>query len=155
MTCETVRQDLSGLLDDALEAPAARAVRQHVDSCDGCRAELESLEHLSKLLAARLEPDPGFIVRFRMRRDQAMEESMAWLPWRRLALRLAPLATAAVIGVTAGFWLSTPSEPIVERTAWYELESREWGSDQAMADEELMARPALHIAMEPFPGGLP
>lgn len=155
MTCEQVGQELSGLLDGALEASVARTVRDHVDACDGCRLELESLERVSTALAVRLEPDPGFIVRFRTRRDEAVEESLAWLPWRRLALKLAPLAAAAVIGVTTGFWLSAPSEPVVERVAWYELEQREWGSDQAMADEEMTARPVLHIAMEPFPGGLP
>jgi anti-sigma factor RsiW len=164
MTCEPARGELSRLLDDELTADDAREVRTHLEACPGCRQEFEALSQLSAVLATSLEPDPGFIVRFRDRRDEAIADVVEWRVWRRLALRLAPLAAAAVFGTATGFWLSAPSQPSIELTATEAasefvelgtLEMLEWGTDQAFATEEVMVRPVLHIAMEPFPEGEP
>jgi anti-sigma factor RsiW len=158
MTCEHSRSELSSLLDDELAADVARGVRAHLEACPACRQELEALRGLSAVLATGLEPDPGFIVRFRERRDQVAADAMEWLPWRRWATRLAPLAAAAVIGLATGLWISVPSEPWMEpgdQIELAELEMLEWGTDQAFASAEVAAQPVLHIAMEPFPGGEP
>lgn len=156
MTCEIARDEFSALLDGELDARLAGAVRTHLDACDACRVQFAGLEALSQALATpRLEPDPGFVVRFRARRDREVGDRLDWLPWRRMAFRLAPLAAAAVLGVATGLWMSAPSEPAIERPALVDLEYSEWGSDQALAAEEFMPSPVLHIAMEPFPGGLP
>src|SRR5260370_12222489 len=55
MKCTTVRKNLAGYLDDALTG-AARvkeriAVREHLESCNGCRAELEKFRKLAVLLS--------------------------------------------------------------------------------------------------------
>src|SRR5260370_11250236 len=55
MKCTTVRKNLAGYLDDALTG-AARvkeriAVREHLESCNGCRAELEKFHKLAVLLS--------------------------------------------------------------------------------------------------------
>ena len=50
MNCKDIREDLSAHLDGELD-PARRAeIDGHLASCDGCRAELERLRRLSKLL---------------------------------------------------------------------------------------------------------
>lgn len=158
MTCDGVRGELSSLLDAELTEQEAGAIQAHLDGCPECRAELQSLRAVSAALAARLEPDPGFIVRFRERRDRAAVDIVEWRLWRRLALRLAPLAAAAVFGAVAGLWISAPSQPMARQATVIgieELEQQEWGSAQAFATEDVMARPVLYIAMEPFPGGEP
>jgi anti-sigma factor RsiW len=155
MRCDIARDEFSALLDGELDGSLDGAVRAHLESCEPCRTQLAGLEVLSRALATRLEPDPGFIVRFRARRDREIGDRLAWLPWRRLAFRLVPLAAAAVLAVAAGVWISAPSEPAVEMLELVDLEYGEWGSDQALADEEFRPSPVLHIAMEPFPGGLP
>ena len=158
MTCERVRSELSGLLDAELAADDARAIRAHLETCPTCGEDLQALEAVSAAFATRLDPDPGFIVRFRERRDRAAVDILEWRLWRRLALRMAPLAAAAVFGAATGLWISAPSRPVAEPSAFVEieeLEQAEWGTVQAFATEEAMARPVLHIAMEPFPEGLP
>src|SRR5712691_1515130 len=55
MKCTTVRKNLAGYLDDALTG-AARvkkriAVREHLESCNGCREELERFRKLAVMLS--------------------------------------------------------------------------------------------------------
>jgi hypothetical protein len=68
--------------------------------------------------------------------------------WRRLAVRLLPLAAAALIGAAAAVWLS------MEETELGELEARQLGDGFIMTiGEEANTNPVLQIAFEPFPGG--
>jgi hypothetical protein len=62
MKCTTVRTKLAGYLDDAMTG-AARVeqrveIRQHLDSCGVCRAELEKFRKLSSLLSQVRKSDP-------------------------------------------------------------------------------------------------
>ncbi|MDX1382424.1 MAG: hypothetical protein R3190_02215, partial [Thermoanaerobaculia bacterium] len=57
-------------------------------------AELRDFGRLSRILAVPAEiarEDPFFLTRFRHRRDRLRESLAALPPWRRVALRLAPI----------------------------------------------------------------
>ena len=55
---------------DALDARDARAVREHLETCAGCRAEFDQLRDASALLAHAAEPEaPSDEVRRRIMRD--------------------------------------------------------------------------------------
>jgi anti-sigma factor RsiW len=43
MSCRAARPKLSAFLDGDLEAPVSRAVAAHLETCAGCRADLDSL----------------------------------------------------------------------------------------------------------------
>ncbi len=94
MKCTTVRTKLPGYLDDALTG-AARVqervqVRQHLDECFVCRAELQRFRRMSVMLSrvpknappadlavrikvavAQAQPTPTWATRFRKIRDRA------------------------------------------------------------------------------------
>jgi hypothetical protein len=72
----------------------------------------------------------------------------SWLLWRRLAIRLLPLAVAALLGAVATVWLS------VEEKGLSELEARELG-DGFTATMSETPYPVLQMAFEPFPGEAP
>lgn len=54
MTCAKIQTKLPGYLDGAIRSADHQLVRQHLDSCDGCRTELERYRKLA-LLTARVE----------------------------------------------------------------------------------------------------
>jgi anti-sigma factor RsiW len=141
-TCRELSSLLSAHLDGELAVAEESALREHLAGCTACRAELESLRRLAESVAARTEPDPFFVTRFR-----ALRDSDPWAkpePWRRLALRLLPFAAAAVLGAFVAVWQSQPP------AALGELESGALGEASLIAlDTE--ADPVLRIALEPFP----
>ncbi|KPL04663.1 MAG: hypothetical protein AMK75_00965 [Planctomycetes bacterium SM23_65] len=52
MNCRTICDHLSAYLDGELEAELAREVKAHLDSCERCREELDSLRELTGMLHA-------------------------------------------------------------------------------------------------------
>lgn len=100
-----VVDDLSALLDGALDPAAGRSVEAHLAACASCRAEHDRLR--GALLALRRlppppEPSPWFATRLAAR--LAGEPRRGWLgrlaAWRwRLGLPAAGLAGAALAGV--------------------------------------------------------
>ena len=145
MTCERWEPLLSLYLDGELSASDVSPLERHLESCERCREELASFRELSGVLSTDPEPDPFFLTRFRARRDEELGTGSVQV-WRRLAVRLLPLAAAALIGAATVIWLS------VEDTGFVELEARHLGDGFVMATEgELF--PGLQIALEPFPGG--
>ncbi len=151
MTSGHVEPMLSAYLDGELTTQDRHAVRAHLDACEACRTELASLQSLSTLLAAEVEPDPGFLARFRANRDRVIENAMPWLVWRRLALRLVPVAMAAIVVALAVLGLSSTQEALLD------LEARALGSSSPFIGVEDVATPdpVLRIAFEPFPGEVP
>jgi anti-sigma factor RsiW len=141
-TCQELSALLSAHLDGELAAAEESLLNEHLAGCAVCRAELAELRRVAEGLAARTEPDPFFVARFR-----ALRDSDPWArpePWRRLALRLLPLAAAAVLGAVAAVWSSQPP------AALGELEARALGEVSVIAfDTE--PEPVLRIALEPFP----
>jgi anti-sigma factor RsiW len=133
-------------LDGELSASDVSRLERHLEICERCREELASFRELSVMLATQPEPDPFFLTRFRARRDEELGTVGSVQVWRRLAVRLLPLAAAALVGAAAVIWLS------VEEAGLEELEARQLGDGFVMATE---GEPysGLQIALEPFPGG--
>jgi len=145
MTCERWELMLSPYADGELPASDVTAIEVHLGSCPRCREELASFRELSNLLASETEADPFFLTRFRARRDQVLTKETLPLLWRKLAVRLLPLAAAALLCATAALWLST------EEPELGELEAQHLGDGFLAAAER--PNPVLQIAFEPFPGG--
>jgi anti-sigma factor RsiW len=100
-----VVDDLSALLDGALDPAARRAVEAHLAACPACRGEQGRIEGALRALArlpAAPEPSPWFATRLAAR--LANEPRRGWLglpaSWRwRLAVPAAGLAAVAAAGV--------------------------------------------------------
>ena len=72
-------------------------------------AELAEIRRLSRRLAVPEDvgrPDPFFVTRFRARRDALRSAAQSVQPWRRIAMRLLPLAAGALLGATLAVWAS-------------------------------------------------
>jgi anti-sigma factor RsiW len=135
---------LSLYWDGELSASDASHLERHLDACESCREELASFRELSGLLESQTKPDPFFLTRFRARRNEELGIGSLQV-WRRLAVRLLPLAAAALLGAAAVTWLS------VEEAGLEELEASQLGDGFVMATEG-EPYPGLQIALEPFPG---
>ena len=153
MSCERWEPLYSAFLDGELPATDGEAFREHLTTCSACREELESLQSLSQVLSVggdSVEPDPGFVVRFRARREEEFGSAGHRFLWRWLAVRLAPLAVAAILVAIAAVWFSESEEALTE------LEARELGNGFFVVSEEAaLQAPVLSIALEPFPGTEP
>jgi anti-sigma factor RsiW len=136
---------LSPYADGELPASDVTAIEVHLEVCPRCREELASFRELSNLLASETEADPFFLTRFRVRRDQMLAKEGPLIVWRKLAVRLFPLAAAALLGAAAALWLST------EEPELGDLEAQHLGDSFLTMVEQ--PEPVLQIAFEPFPGG--
>ncbi len=146
MTCEQWIPLLSQLLDGEAQDLPGGQFENHLESCDECRDQLDSFRQLSGILSTHTEADPHFLTRFRARRNMELGVPGIWRVWRKLAVRLLPLATAAILGAAAVVWLSVEEEGLVE------LEAIELGNGYSMLYEDVTeVEPVLHIALEPFP----
>ena len=90
MTCRHEQTSISALVDSELSEESARDVEARIEACSTCRDLLVSFREMGEKLtdALETETDPGFLVRFRARRE---ELSVApWWTWRQLAMRLLP-----------------------------------------------------------------
>jgi len=83
MNCHETRERLSGLLDDALDAPERTAVGAHLEGCPDCRLELDRLRATVSLLSRVERPRApvGFVDRV-----MAADHPLPW--YRRLGRRL-------------------------------------------------------------------
>ena len=145
MTCERWEPMLSPYADGELPASDVTAIEVHLGSCSRCREELASFRELSNLLASETDADPFFLTRFRARRDQLLAREALPAVWRRLAVRLLPLAAAALVAAAAALWIST------EEPELGELEAQHLGD--GFLTTAGVPEPVLQIAFEPFPGG--
>ena len=139
MSCPEDR--ISAWIDGELAQQDASAVETHVAGCATCQELVASLRNQFQYFETDVASDPGFVVRFRERRDQV---SVApWWTWRELALRLVPLAAAVLVAAIAVLWMSPA--PV--------------GSLQALEHDALGTpvefdngpEAVLSIAFEPFP----
>ena len=139
MSCPEDR--ISAWIDGELAQQDASAVETHVAGCATCQELVASLRNLSPYFETDVAPDPGFVVRFRERRD---EVSVApWWTWRELALRLVPLAAAVLVAAIAMLWMSQAPAGSLQ-----ELERDALGSPVAF---DSGPEAVLSIAFEPFP----
>jgi anti-sigma factor RsiW len=151
MSCRHEQTSISALVDGELSEEAARELEARIEACADCRELLASFREMGPTLsnALKTEPDPGFLVRFRSRRD---ELSVApWWTWRQLAMRLLPLTVAALAAAVAVVWVSL-SQPGDFR----ELEVAAIGDPGAFVPAQANApESVLSIALEPFPEEIP
>ena len=153
MSCERWAPFYSAFLDGELPVKDREGLREHIKTCSACQEELESLQSLSRTLsvgADSAEADPGFIARFRAKRDEEFGSAGPTFFWRWLAVRLVPLAVAAILVAIAAVWVSEREEALTD------LEARELGNGFSVVSEEAALQdPVLSIAFEPFPGTEP
>jgi hypothetical protein len=77
MKCTTVRKNLAGYLDDAVTGTARveerAGIREHLESCKACRAELQHFRKLAVMLsrAAKNDPPADLAVRIKVAAAQA------------------------------------------------------------------------------------
>lgn len=141
MVCENER--ISAWLDGELSETESAAVESHVEGCASCRETVAAFRSLSQYFSDP-ETDPGFVVRFRERKESL---SVApWWTWRQLALRLVPLAAAILIAALAAIWVSSSRESELRA-----LELDALGDPIAL---ETGPEVVLSIALEPFPEDL-
>ncbi len=139
MSCPEDR--ISAWIDGELGRTDASSVETHVAGCATCQELAASLRNLSQYFETDVASDPGFVVRFRERRDQI---SVApWWTWRELALRLLPLAAAVLVAAIAVLWMSQAPAGSLQ-----ELERDALGSPVAF---DSGPEAVLSIAFEPFP----
>jgi predicted anti-sigma-YlaC factor YlaD len=150
MTCKRWEPLYSSFLDGEMSAGEEKTFGEHLGQCPSCREATESLRRLSEMLSVSIEPDAGFVARFRARRDEELEPTGSGLVWRWLALRLAPLALAAVAAAAFVVWSSEPEVDLRE------LEASELGIGlSAEYEETALMHPVLSIALDPFPESEP
>src|SRR5262245_56322877 len=78
MQCEEVREQFADYVIDQLQEPTATRVREHMRSCESCRAEAEELKSLWTTLGLipTQEPSPELRSRFQIML-QAYEHGLA------------------------------------------------------------------------------
>lgn len=116
-----------------------------VEIDDDVRAELKELARLSAALVVppeRIRRDPFFVVRFRHRRDEMRAALVGAQPWRRVALRLLPLAAGALIAAGAVIGMSSNSSNLVR-----DLEQELAGGRADVSFETASVEPVLRIAL--------
>jgi hypothetical protein len=93
MKCITVRTNLAGYMDDAIDGASQVRnriqVREHLDGCAGCREELERFRKLSALLSRvpRSLPPADLATRIRVAAAQSPDRENAPSTWRRMCDR--------------------------------------------------------------------
>ena len=114
MNCERNRQ-LSANYDGELHPEESASLEAHLTDCPACRAELEHLRIISRLVARAGESDvpQGLTMRLHERIDAAGDVVVV-----RLAERL--MAVAAVILLASGVWLwqAQETEASVSTQGW-------------------------------------
>jgi hypothetical protein len=123
--CEGMETSLANLLLDPESVPTS--VRTHLDSCDGCRSELEALRATMAALDTwdAPEPNPYFMTRFQARlREEKQAAPAGWM--ERLKARMLfgprmhtrPLAAMALTvllliggGAYLDFYWQAPAPP--------------------------------------------
>ncbi len=94
-------QQLSELVDDRLAADAEKTVREHLDSCDECRAQFEAMAAVREML--RVAPAPavpeGLLARIERAAAAEFARPAAPTIWERWRAPVAGLAAAAAIAL--------------------------------------------------------
>jgi hypothetical protein len=136
------RDPVASLLADGEAPPELQARRAE----PAVRVELAEIERLSRALAVPpdvAQPDPFFLARFRARRDALRSADRAAEIWRRITLRLLPIAASALLAAALAIGSSS------DRTsALGELEMTDLGSGVAdVTLESTSVEPVLRIAL--------
>ncbi len=99
------REAVSADFDGELDETAAAAVHARLDDDPALARECDRIATISRFLRPDIEPDPGFVVRFRERR-RALSVVPRWT-WRQLGVRLAAVTAALVVAAGASLRLAS------------------------------------------------
>jgi predicted anti-sigma-YlaC factor YlaD len=109
MECDNYQKRMSLWIDDQLTQSEIREIEAHTATCATCRASVEALRRLDRLLSAApmLSPMPGFSDRFQARLATRRWRRRTWaglltLTLATLVLLVGAAALLAVSGLT--FW---------------------------------------------------
>lgn len=118
--CDSIREDLTALLDGELPPERRTVIEEHLARCDACRALRDRLRSLDRLLVEALPaaaPSRDFEARLRARigRQRALSAGGTWRTWIAAAAALLLLAVAlfALFRPTSPGAPSTPAQPVV------------------------------------------
>lgn len=103
LRCPDVRSRLSGYHDDALPGALKANLHEHLEACDGCRAELASLSRVARLVAAAAVDAPsGFEERLAARLAATRRGRRRWAARGRLAKQMSVFTAAALLAAIIG-----------------------------------------------------
>jgi hypothetical protein len=154
--CAAMESKLADLLFDSPSVPAA--VKLHVESCEGCRAELAALRQTMSTLDAwpAPEPNPYFMTRFEARlREEKAAPTIGWFERFKTRWMLGPqlhtrpvaaMALTVAVLVGGGAYLNSYWEqpaPKVPQTAAVVQDLQRLDSNSQLLDQlEAMDQPA-------------
>jgi anti-sigma factor RsiW len=129
LPCHKAQARLGRYHDGELPPDDSRELRAHLDICEACRRELESVDALDAVLEnVPVSPVPGDLVQNVMRAARAQEADRDLIPvfdrfWRgwTVLMRFAAVGSAAVacyIGLVAGVGSAPSPRPAVEGAEW-------------------------------------
>ncbi|HUJ41876.1 MAG TPA: zf-HC2 domain-containing protein [Candidatus Acidoferrales bacterium] len=117
MKCEQMESQFIGYLDGRVTVRERREVEEHLASCASCRARVEGVRGVWKVLEETPAPEPSawFDARLRQRIGEEPAPGLwtrmaGWLPQPRLAL-------ASVALVAVGFWAAAVTRPQIQLRA--------------------------------------
>ena len=140
---------VSPFLDDEMSQSERQEAEAHFAACETCREQLDAFQALRARLAVSAVPDPGFLARFRARRDAL--SPAPWWTWRQLALRLVPLALVVLVTAVLSVWLTLPQAPELRDFELEALGNPSIFEPESMSPDE----PVLRIAIGPGPEEIP
>lgn len=113
MECDKYREKISLWIDEQLTADEVRQIEAHVAACASCRAALDSLRRLDRLLSAApmIAPAPGFSQRFQTRLATRRRRRRTWAGLLTLsgATLLLVLGAATLLAISGlSLWGNLP-----------------------------------------------
>ena len=140
---------LSASLDGELSPERVREVEERLAADPAFREEQLRLRQMAAILRVACEPDPGFLVRHRERREE-LSPVLSWT-WRQLGYRLS--AAAAALLVAAGFSVWQAERPEAETLADVPLALEEL--DLLTIEGEILAAPEFETLAATDPAAEP
>ena len=108
MDCEKVQENLSAYLDGELSPQEADAIRAHLESCEDCAAEAESLRSTVRLVRSLERVQAPAVLKRRVMAAAGGRRASYGFP---NALALVTAAAIVLVAVVAVFMLSAPEPP--------------------------------------------
>jgi predicted anti-sigma-YlaC factor YlaD len=99
MKCDTYQERMSFWLDDQLAQDEIRQIEAHAATCPSCRASLDALHRLNRMLSAApmVSPVPGFTARFQTRLVSRRRRRRTWAGLLTLTLATLALFVGAIV----------------------------------------------------------
>ena len=154
------RELLSAYRDGELSPERMREVEERLGADPQFREEHRRLEQVAAVLRIACEPDPGFLVRHRERREDL--SPVPFWTWRQLGYRLSAAAAALLVAAGLSVWRAGQPEaepladaaPVAEELDLLSLEGEILAAPEfeTLAASDPAVEPVLVIALG---GGFP